>query len=108
MLANLKKKIFSDFNRNSLTMLYGTVIAQALPLIFSPVLARLYSPSDFGAFSLFYSIALVLGSVSTGKLDLALYTAKSRRNAVITFLSSIVFVSIFFGLVFVGCAVVFF
>jgi O-antigen/teichoic acid export membrane protein len=87
----LKKMFLSEFNKNSIILLAGTALSQALPLIFSPLLARLYSPNEFGAFSLFLSICIVLGTISSAKLDLALYTSKSRETAIITSLSGIAF-----------------
>lgn len=104
----LKRFISSDFNRNSLVLLSGTVISQALPLIFAPILARLYSPSDFGAFSLFFSIAVVLGTVSSAKLDLALYTSLGRENALITAMSGIVFSLLFSLLIGIICWISYF
>jgi O-antigen/teichoic acid export membrane protein len=106
MLKRIKGIFLTDVNRNSFVLLYGTIISQALPLAFSPILARLYTPAEFGAFSLFYGISSVLGNMSAGKFDLALYTAKSKVNATITALSGMVFTLIITLTLFLICLVI--
>lgn len=81
----------TDVNKNSFILLYGTFISQALPLAFSPVLARLYTPAEFGAFSLYYGVSAIFGNIAAGKFDMALYTAKSSINATITAFSGFIF-----------------
>lgn len=103
MFEKIRAKVFTETNKNSLVLLYGTVLSQALPLLFSPVLARLYTPAQFGAFSLFFGIVAILGNISAGKLDFALYTARSKQNAIITALSGLTFTIIFSSLVLLFC-----
>lgn len=103
MLQRLRLILFSESNKNTFILLYGTVLSQALPLIFSPFLARLYSPAEFGAFSLFFGIIAILGNISAGKLDLALYTAKTKDNAIATALTGLVFTALITTLITIGC-----
>ena len=49
MLKRFKPK--SEFNRNILTLMTGTTIAQAIPIAISPILTRIYTPEDFGIFA---------------------------------------------------------
>ena len=53
----------SSFTKNVLTLMTGTAVAQAIPIAISPILTRLYTPSDFGVFALFFSIVAILGTV---------------------------------------------
>ena len=46
MIKQLAPK--SEFRRNVLTLMTGTAIAQAMPIIISPILTRIYTPEDFG------------------------------------------------------------
>lgn len=62
-------------------MLLGFAMAQALPLLASPLLARLFSPEAFGLQTLFVSWATVLGVLGTLRLDLAVVLAETRREA---------------------------
>jgi O-antigen/teichoic acid export membrane protein len=59
----------------------GTTIAQAVPLAISPVLTRLYTPTQFGVFALFSSIVMVLGAVANGRYELAIMLPESEEDA---------------------------
>ena len=61
-----------SFRANALAMLTGTVAAQAIPLLFAPVLSRLYSPESFGLQSLFMGIVATLAVLATCRFDLAI------------------------------------
>jgi O-antigen/teichoic acid export membrane protein len=64
-----------------LTLALGTGISQAIPLLFSPLLTRLYSPREFGSFALYFSIITILSSFSTGKYEQALAISKNKSEA---------------------------
>ena len=50
----------------------GTMIAQAVPVLVSPVLTRLYSPAELGNLALFVSIINVAGTVIAGRYEMAI------------------------------------
>lgn len=75
-------KNLSSFNKNVLTLVTGTGIAQAIPIAISPILTRLYTPSDFGVFSIYLSLSAILGSLVTGKYELAILLPKKRSDAI--------------------------
>ncbi|AOV08787.1 lipopolysaccharide biosynthesis protein [Sporosarcina ureilytica] len=77
----IKKLFKSDFNRNVLTLLTGTTIAQAIPIAISPILTRLYSPEDFGVLALFVAITAILASVANGRYELAIVLPKTDKEA---------------------------
>lgn len=79
MLKKLLGK--SDFARSVLTLLTGTAFAQAIPLIISPVLTRLYSPDEFGVYALYAAIVSVLVVVATGQYENAVLLPKKERHA---------------------------
>lgn len=70
-----------SFVNNARILLIGFALAQALPLLASPLLARLFSPEAFGLQTLFISWATVLSVVATLRLDLATVLAQSREEA---------------------------
>jgi O-antigen/teichoic acid export membrane protein len=83
MLSIIKEKILkSEFNRNVLILSGGTVVAQILPIIISPVLTRLYSPEDFGAFAIFLSIVSIVSVISCGRYELAIMLPKKDEEAI--------------------------
>jgi O-antigen/teichoic acid export membrane protein len=59
----------------------GTVISQALPVLVSPILTRLYSPDDFGVFSFYLGIITILSVLITGKYELAIIIPKENKIA---------------------------
>jgi len=62
----------SEFGRNVVTLMTGTVIAQAIPIAISPILTRLYSPEEFGLFALYMGLAAILSVIVTGRYDQAI------------------------------------
>lgn len=71
----------SEFLKNVLTLTTGTTIAQALPILISPILTRLYSPSDFGLLALFTSLVTVLSTIATGKYELGILLPGKNKRA---------------------------
>lgn len=71
----------SPSGRGVFTILGGTAGGQALALAVAPVLSRLYSPSDFGVFTILSSLVAVVGTVSTLRFDLAIPLPKRERDA---------------------------
>lgn len=73
MLTQLKLRLpAQEFNRNVLTLLTGTGIAQLIPFLLTPVLARLYTPEQFGLFALFLAVASSVSTAATGRYELAI------------------------------------
>lgn len=77
------KTVFKDsvFYKNILTLLKGSVLAQFIPLIVSPIITRLYSPRELGVLALFTSISVILGSIVNGRYEQALVLVKSEDEA---------------------------
>ncbi|MEG9296041.1 oligosaccharide flippase family protein [Mangrovibacillus sp. Mu-81] len=77
-----KRILSNDFNKNVITLLSGTTIAQAIPLIISPILTRIYSPEDFGVYALFVSIITIFGSIANAKYELAIVLPAEDEDAI--------------------------
>jgi len=76
-----KKLHSSEFIRNVGTLMTGTAIAQALPILVSPILSRIYSPDDFGVLALFMAITIVISVVASGRYELAIMLPEEKRDA---------------------------
>src|SRR6516162_8856822 len=50
----------STFLQNMVTLMSGTVVAQALPMIFSPIMTRLFSPADYGVLGVYMALTGML------------------------------------------------
>lgn len=73
----------------------GTLIAQIIMLGSIPILTRIYTPNEFGLFSLFISVVTIIGSISSLKYDQAIMLPKSQKNVeALVFLSVILTVVI--------------
>lgn len=62
-------------------MISGTGIAQALLLLATPLLTRLYSPSQFGALGFFVTIVGVISVVSCGRYEFAILIPRKDEEA---------------------------
>ena len=62
----------------------GTTLAQAIPIIISPILTRIYTPEDFGLLALFLSITNIIGSIANGRYELAIMLPKKNDDAINT------------------------
>jgi O-antigen/teichoic acid export membrane protein len=67
--------------RASLTLIAGSVLAQALPLLLGPWITRLYSPEAFGRFSLLWTVALNIAVVGCARYEFALPLARDEGAA---------------------------
>lgn len=71
----------SAYARNVITLMTGAGLAQAIPIATSPILTRLYSPEEFGLFSLYMAVASILAVLVTGRYELAILLPKRDRDA---------------------------
>jgi O-antigen/teichoic acid export membrane protein len=72
---------YSEFSKNVITLITGTAISQAIPVLISPLLTRLYTPEDFGLFSIYFAIVMVLSVVATGRYELAILLPRKTSEA---------------------------
>lgn len=72
------RRFFNQF----LALFSGTAVAQLFNLASYPLLARLYTPTDFGLFGTFVAASAIPGAVACGRFELAIATApeEGRRG----------------------------
>lgn len=74
-----------------ITLMSGTLFAQVIMLGSIPILTRLYTPSEFGFYSLFISIITIVGNISSLKYEQAIMLPKNNKDAnALLFLSLII------------------
>lgn len=71
----------SSFAKNTLVLIAGTAIAQGLAFLVSPILSRLFSPSDFAVFAIFSSSSSVIISAASFRYNLAIPLPKEEDDA---------------------------
>ena len=98
----LKKYLKSESLRNVSTLVSGTVLAQIIPILLTPILSRIYTPQDFGFYGFYLSIISVFAVVASGRFHLALFIANRSSKAVYILKTSILVVLIFSSLISVG------
>ncbi len=81
------------FWKNVASVLTGTATAQSIPIFGSLIIARLYAPVAYGAYSAWLGAVLILAVVLTGRFETALAIEEDgtprRRGVAATLLTSI-------------------
>lgn len=88
----------SEFARNALTLTLGTSVAQAFPILFYPVLGRLFDPADFGLLATLTSITAILAVIATGKYENSILITRTKKDAV-NVLALVLLISLVFLLI---------
>ena len=71
----------SEFARNVLTLFSGSLLAQAIPFLATPLLTRLFPEDIFGIYFLYTSILAVVAVIATLKYELATVLPDSDTEA---------------------------
>jgi len=89
----------SQYKKNVLIMIIGRVVAQAIPILLTPLLTRIYSPSEFGVFGVFSTIIAIVAMVSNGRYCLSIILPKDDDKAKRLFFLS-TFLTVFTAIIF--------
>tara|TARA_R110000850_G_scaffold96655_4_gene201876 strand:- start:12093 stop:13367 length:1275 start_codon:yes stop_codon:yes gene_type:complete len=71
------------YGKNLATLMSGTALAQLIPLAVIPVLTRIYTPQEFGAFALYVAVVSVFSIIVTGRYELAIMVPESDDEALL-------------------------
>lgn len=95
-LKRIKNRVVpkGSFAESAATMLTGTALAQAVPVLLSPVLTRQYSPADFGGFAVYSAVVAAVAVFSTGGYDNAIILANDEKSASNSFFLSLIITAI--------------
>lgn len=69
------------FAHGATILFVGSVIAQLIPVLASPIITRIYSPQDYGLYSLYMSIMTLIASISTGRYELSVMLPEKDEDA---------------------------
>ncbi|MEB6040344.1 oligosaccharide flippase family protein [Enterococcus gallinarum] len=84
----------SKFIKSIFQLAFGSIIAQLVTILCSPILTRLYSVEDMGSYALILSIVTIFGSVINGKYDYAIVSTKNDEDV-----EKLIIASVYFSLV---------
>jgi O-antigen/teichoic acid export membrane protein len=71
----------SEFIKNSMTLITGTVIAQLVPILLQPLLRRIYEPLDFGLFAVYSTLLGIIVAFATLRYDSTVMLPKKDEDA---------------------------
>lgn len=75
------KAINSNYVKNIVTLLSGSMVAQMVTILATPFLTRLYSPEEFGVLAIFLAVVLIIGSIINARYELAIMLPESESEA---------------------------
>jgi O-antigen/teichoic acid export membrane protein len=83
LIQKILKKYIGDsgYKKNVLTLIVGRVIAQALPILITPLFTRIYSPEEFGIFSVYFTIVSIISMISNLRYSLAIILPTKEEEA---------------------------
>ena len=103
ILAGLRK---SSFVKNVVIVMSGTAAAQVIGFSLTPIISRLFSPSDFGVFGSFNSVVTIIAAGVTLQYTQAIMLPKEKDDAINLFVVSCLCTSIVAILCLICCIVV--
>lgn len=68
--------------KNIFKLLSGNILAQLITILFIPVITRLFSPADFGQYTLFIAILGFFGVISCLRYEIAISIPEKKQDAI--------------------------
>lgn len=95
MLAEIKEIIknklgVGTFGINVLTLMSGSTVSQAVPVMIAPILTRLYSSEAFGGLALFQSLLAVFSAFACLRYETAIVLCRDEKEIVNTTALSVI------------------
>ncbi len=78
----------NTFVLNILTLISGTAISQGILFAATPLLSRLFTPDDFGVFSVYAASVSIIASVASWKYELAIMLPEKEKDVQALFVLS--------------------
>ncbi|MFS0674968.1 lipopolysaccharide biosynthesis protein [Ornithinibacillus sp. 179-J 7C1 HS] len=81
MKTKIMKLLKRPFVRNVMIMATGTAAAQAVSLVLSPIITRLYGPEAYGLMGVFMAIVAIVGPIAALTYPIAIVLPKEDKDA---------------------------
>jgi O-antigen/teichoic acid export membrane protein len=82
VISKYREKLKNNiFFQNIAVVAGGNVTAKLIGIIVAPIITRLYTPEDYGIFSVFLSVVGVVGSIATLRYAVTIPIAKDEKLA---------------------------
>ena len=92
------RQLAAPFNRSHSIFAGYSAAAMVFPAISAPIVARIYSPAEFGIYAVFFSLSTILGAIASLELRNLILLEKENRRSIHGALVAILIV-IFFTLI---------
>jgi lipopolysaccharide exporter len=69
------------FIKNAATLTIGTILAQSISLIITPILSRIYSPNDYGLVTIFGAVSAISATIVSLSYPIRIVLPKSNNEA---------------------------
>ncbi len=79
-MNKMKKILNNSFFRSIATLMSGTIIAQLISFLVSPLMTRLYTEEQIGEYTLLLTVVTMFGSVICGRYDMAIVGEKDEKG----------------------------
>ena len=81
MKLNFSKFHKSEFASNAISLSVGTIVAQVVPILFYPILSRIFEPREFGIAANFTVIIPILVILATGMYESGILISDTKKEA---------------------------
>lgn len=78
--GNREKILSSDYFKSVFRLTVGSLIAQLITALVSPISTRLYTPEQLAVYTLILTVSSMFGPVLCGKYDMAIVSAKDEKE----------------------------
>lgn len=101
-MSSIRKKVLSsDYFKSVFRLTMGSLIAQLITALVSPISTRLYTPEQLAIYTLIITVSAMFGPVLCGKYDMAIVAAKDEKEVtnlivggLVVSITSIMFITI--------------
>ncbi len=90
-----KEMLLRIKNSEIVKLATGSVIAQIIAIIASPITTRLYTPDQLGIYTLLLTVVTLFGPLLSGKIEMAIVTEKEEKNVYAVIVLSLILCFIF-------------
>lgn len=80
--GRLVLRAMRGFTRGHGSFLGSGIFVQMIPLLTAPIIARMYTPSDFGVYAVFFALSTLLSAISTMSLQHSILLEEDDVNAI--------------------------
>jgi lipopolysaccharide exporter len=96
MILKINNRIFNTVRKNTVVLTAGTLIAQIIGISVTPILSRIYTPSDYGLLAIFSAFVAICSTLITMRYETRILLPKSEEESK-KIMQLVILMSIFIG-----------